>query len=112
MTYEYNHCGSTYEILLVKSNYANNDALAVEMHCLYEDYPEPYAPLTVNLPESEMLDGETAFVDTNNLPGIDSWLLDNGLAEETWITAGSGYCFYCAMHFTKKFFDTCTTYED
>ncbi len=65
----------------------------------FDDYDELYAVLTVNLPESEMLDPDTQFIDNNNHPWAYKWLIDNELAEPTGLIGRSGFCNYPAMKF-------------
>ena len=49
-------------------------------------------------------DGYAAFVDTNNIPGIDTWLEEQGIARNTGILGRSGFCTYPLMLFdTDRF---------
>ena len=52
-----------------------------------------------------MQDGSRlAFVDTNNIEGIDKWLVGQGLATHAGVLASSGFCTYPLMSFnTEKF---------
>ena len=58
----------------------------------------PYAPLTVNLPWSELpepkLHGFYCFIDTNNCPWAEQLLLDNGIGIPTGEWQTSGFCNY------------------
>ena len=62
-------------------------------------FEDPYAVLTVNLPESERLAANEQFVDSNNLHGIGDWLVQNGIAVPTNYLAQSGFCTYQAYAF-------------
>lgn len=95
--------------------YSCNGTLALQLNCkpAEEDaamfqrgldnpdevYIEPFGIVTVNLPESAFMPDNVQFVDTNNLPGIDRWLVENKIAEPTGIIARSGYCAYQAFKF-------------
>ena len=84
------------EVVLKKETYRSNGTLAVTMNT--PDDEDGYAVVTVNL-SNPLQRGEFAFVDTNNLSGIDSWLVENGIAENTGISARSGFCTYPLMKF-------------
>lgn len=77
------------KVELQLTQYANNKRLALQLWS--ED--GPYATLSVNLPKAKCGEGEF-FVDTNNCPWAESWLDDNGIAEETGEFEMSGFCVY------------------
>lgn len=77
------------------SHYQNNGSLAIIMMTGYETY----GTLTVNLPDSVLLDEDTQFVDENNLPGIGKWLEDNELGIPIGTEQLSGFCTYRAYKF-------------
>lgn len=60
---------------------------------------ELFAAITINLPESAHLPYGTQFVDVNNYPWIDEWLIENSIATPTGIIAKSGFCIYPAFKF-------------
>lgn len=96
--------GTTYDLAFRKRNYAVDDSLAVEALIDGDEGMEPFASITVclNIP----LPHETwAFVDGNNLRGIEDALEDAGLAVRTGYGARSGFCTYEVMEFTEKFFE-------
>jgi len=66
---------------------------------------EDFATLTVNLGEFIGIYG-AAHIDTNNLPGVDEWLEDNGIAKMTGLSKQSGYCTYPLAVFDKEFLDS------
>lgn len=89
----------SYQNHLVKpaiSRYAVNDRLAVSLidgeGCLY-------AVISKNLVDSEVFNEYCAFVDTNNLPEIEDWLVRNNLAKPTCRWADSGFCRYPEYNF-------------
>lgn len=84
------------DVVLKKVTYRNGGSMAVTMNT--QDDEDGYAVVTVNL-SHPLQRGEYAFVDTNNLSGIDDWLEENGIAEFTGITARSGFCTYPLMKF-------------
>ena len=42
-----------------------------------------------------------AYVDTNNIPEIDRWLVENGIAEDTGVRTVSGFCTYPLLQFNQ-----------
>ena len=55
--------------------------------------------ITVNLPGATFLAQDEQFVDTNNLPGIEKWLIENNIAEPVGVSAYSGFCKYPLFRF-------------
>ena len=47
------------------------------------------------------IDGQMAYVDTNNIPEIDRWLVENGIAEDTGVRTVSGFCTYPLLQFNQ-----------
>lgn len=64
-----------------------------------ETHLELFAVITINLRESEHLPFGTQFVDINNYPWIDEWLIENSIAEPIGKIAKSGFCIYPAFKF-------------
>lgn len=109
----YKHCigAQETEVKLDVASYRNNGTMAVQLFSRMEDYmgdcpsseqlpfENPYAVITVNLPDSERLAANEQFVDLNNLPDIGRWLVQNNIAEPTEHMAQSGYCTYQAFAF-------------
>lgn len=60
---------------------------------------ELFAVITINLPESADLPFGTQFIDINNYPWIDEWLIENSIAEPIGKIAKSGFCIYPAFKF-------------
>ena len=90
-TYNVNLYGKPYTVYLVKSTYHYGNRLAV---CLYTTDDEPFATLTVNLPEEELTSKDCAFIDTNNCEWLPEFLVENDIAFPTWNFARSGFCVY------------------
>lgn len=90
------------KVSLRKESYRTSGTLAVIMDEV--ESGDEYAVMTVNLC-SPMQDGSRlAFVDTNNIEGIDKWLVGQGLATHAGVHASSGFCTYPLMSFnTEKF---------
>lgn len=93
--YRHRIAGQETEVKLDVASYRNNGTLAVQLFSRMEDYmgdcpsseqlpfENPYAVITVNLPESERLAANVQFVDMNNLPDIGRWLVQNNIAKPT-----------------------------
>ena len=81
-----------WDLTLYKSHYTHGGNLAVYA---VSDEGETFAVLTVNL-ETFDLDGdqEYAFVDTNNNPWAEKFLVDNNIAQPTNIKISQGFCTY------------------
>jgi hypothetical protein len=96
--------GTTYDFAFTKNNYAVDGSLAVDALADIGDGMEPFASVTVclNVP---LPDRNWAFVDSNNLHGIEDALEGAGLAVRTGYRVQSGFCTYEAMEFTPKFFE-------
>ena len=89
--------GKTYEVYLVTGNYANNDSLAIQ---LFEKDGSPFATITVNL-DNALQNDEYAFLDTNNCPWAEDFVIKNGLGEFTGFLGASGFCSYPLYQFDK-----------
>lgn len=83
------------------SHYQNNGSLAIMMMIRdkYNVSGYHYGTVTVNLPDSFLLDKDTQFIDENNMPGVGKWLEENELATPTEIIQQSGFCTYRAYKF-------------
>lgn len=96
--YKFNLYDKEYNIYLDTDSYSLTKNLAVRA---YSENGEPFATITVNLPDGR-LSGDIkkfAFVDTNNIPGIDSFLISNGIAKPTGHYGFSGFCAYPEFEF-------------
>lgn len=93
--FPYTSWGETYNVSVIPTTYTNNGSLAIQ---LMTDTCEPFAIATVNLPESGSAPNR-AFLDTNNVPGIDDWFEELKLGFPTGNVGFSGYCAYPEFEF-------------
>ncbi len=95
--------GKEYKLSLEISSYRNNNTLAIKAYEYDEEFEcdFPCSNITVNLPHG-FADDHTQYVDTNNWPGIDEFLIDAGIAEDTDIMGVSGFCIYPLMEFNLE----------
>jgi len=108
-TYEYTNHGKTTKVKLELRRYANNSRIAIRLLSQQaygkrkpkKDTPfnEPFLTATVNLPESILLAYNQQFVDINNNPGIEKWLVSNKIATPTGMSMPSGFCTYPVYSF-------------
>ncbi len=84
--------GTTENVTLTVNTYVDNNSLYVGMTTMGDGFPEPYGDVTVNLLTS--VPPYCAFVDTNNMPELEDFLVKNGIAEFTGLMQKSGYCSY------------------
>lgn len=84
----YTIAGENYEVKIEKSNYFTNGNLAVLL--TFDDGEEDV--LTVNLEEKLPLN--QAYVDTNNHPNAEQFIIDNNLGEPLGKYGHSGFCAY------------------
>lgn len=87
------HCGNEYDVTPVATRYMN-DNLAV---LLFEPDREEFGALTVNLGDD--LPPDTGYLDTNNLPDAEGFVLRHGIATYTGEFRGSGFCTYPLYRF-------------
>ena len=93
-----NAWGADHPISFELANYADNNNLYIGMITHDdEESPEPWSDLTINLGYS--LPMGTAFIDTNNNPGILDWLEANKLGKRSGRKAQSGFCTYEIFYF-------------
>jgi hypothetical protein len=90
-----------FDIALRKTSYING-TLAVISTINENGYDEPFATLTVNLPDSLLLRNDQAYVDTNNNPWVEKFLQDNKIAVRTGEVAISGWCTYPLYKFNLE----------
>lgn len=78
----------------------NEGSLYVALTAVGDGYPEPYGNMTVNL--GLKIPPYCAFVDTNNMPEAEDFLIDNRLASFTGLVQESGYCTYPLYRFNVE----------
>lgn len=89
--------GETYDVEVFRTTYQSNDSLAIILRDAHTG--EPFATLTVNLPDGAFGDKHYAFVDTNNCPWAEEFIKENELGEPTGLLGHSGYCEYPLYEF-------------
>lgn len=92
--------GTTEKIILEVNSYADNKSLCVGMTAVTYGEPEPYGNATVNLEGTPP--PYCAFVDTNNMPGLEEFLAEHRLAEFTGLKQESGFCSYPLYMFNAE----------
>ena len=92
--------GTTEHVTLSVSSYLDNKSLYVGMMAVDDGFPEPYGNVTVNL--SGTVPAYCAYIDINNMPEAEGFLVENGIAEFTGMTKGSGFCTYPLYCFDLK----------
>lgn len=83
------HFGTTEQVALTVNVYTNNKSLFVGTETMEEG---PYCDVTVNLLDA--VPHYCAFVNTNNMPELEDFLVKNGIATFTGLEQKSGYCTY------------------
>ena len=71
----------------------------------FERNGEPWSDITVNLP-GYFPEYGTAFIDTNNNPWAEAFLVEHDIAEPTAYFGHSGFCSYPLYKFDMKKFKT------
>lgn len=116
--YELIRNGRRLEVYLKYDEYDNYNSLAASLYFepvimnepIYEmtdsldlfSSLELFAVITINLPESADLPFGTQFIDVNNHPWVDGWLIDNSIAEPIGKFAKCGFCIYPAFKFNLQ----------
>ncbi len=92
-----------HKIKLQLTRYRNDNSLAITAMCYEEEYKhcEHYGTLTVNLnyDDCDPAPEDCAYLDTNNIQGIEEFITENKLGEFTGIRKQSGYCTYLLYRF-------------
>jgi hypothetical protein len=94
------------EVLLLRRQYTDG-SLAVQMLRQTDGCWDFWGDVTVNLGNARDQNSSFAYVDTNNMPAVADFLVENGLADYTGMTRSSGFCTYPLYAFTPEFFGTC-----
>ena len=89
-----------HRVAISYTTYRKTGTLAVLMNYIDGEMECDYDIISVNIC-SGLQDGQTAYVNTNNIPEIDRWLEENGIAENTGINTISGFCTYPLMVFNN-----------
>lgn len=94
MTYSVKTDFGTYDVLAFRCTYADKrNILALLLNDAKDG--SPFATISVNL-EDEYMIGDTCytFLDTNNCPWAEDFIISNNLGEPTDIYGYSGFCKY------------------
>ena len=102
--YTVNTYYETYEnVFIVLDKYRFDNSLAIS---LMSNTLGPIARITVCLQDGlglpYFLDEDEAFVDTNNCPWAEQFIIENRLGKPTGRKAGSGFCLYPSYKFDLK----------
>ena len=84
--------GTVENLELHINSYADNQSLFMELINMDGEYPEPYGNITVNLGGD--IPDYCAFVDTNNMPEMEQFIVENELGIFTELARPSGFCTY------------------
>lgn len=89
------------DVSLTTDRYVHGNGLYVGMYYFDEEdqFWEPWADISVNLPHEALTDMNCAFIDVNNAGTLPSFLVENGLAKPTGRFGYSGYCAYPEFRF-------------
>ena len=92
-----------HKIKLQLTRYRNDNSLAITAMCYEEEYKywKPYGTLTVNLnyDDCDPAPEDCAYLDTNNIQGIEEFITENKLGEFTGIRKQSDYYTYPLYRF-------------
>lgn len=69
---------------------------------LFSKSEGPFATISVNLVDEDLTDDKCFFVDTNNCPWAEDFLVKNNIAEPTGEFGVSGYCIYPEYRLIKE----------
>ena len=99
-----------YKVFPQKEKYLNNSRLAVMLIDIEEDIP--FGIITKNIQWPLSSNNEyLAFVDVNNFPNLENWLIQNNIAKPTGYTGFSGFCSYPEFEFNKDVFFPRTLFQ-
>ena len=93
--YIYDTGFSKTQVTLAFETYRTNNTLAVEA---YDEDGDLFTVITTNLPNG-MADATHQYVDINNNPEIEKFLVDNNIAHPTGDVGISGFCTYPLYEF-------------
>lgn len=84
--------GTTEQVSIEINTYLNNGNMYIGLTTDGDGYPEPYGDVTVNL--GEKVPDFCGYIDTNNMPELEKFLVDNDIGEFTGFMQRSGFCVY------------------
>ena len=87
-----------FKVSFVTDTYVDNDNLYVGLEVHNDDgSTDFFCDITVNI--GEKCNADCAFVDDNNIPRMERWLCENGIATPTGNFGLSGFCVYSEFRF-------------
>lgn len=89
-----------YPVSFQMSRYATTNNLYIGVFDYSGEEPNFLFDITINL--DEKCEHDCSFVDVNNCPGIDMWLMAHGFAEPTMRWEDSGFCVYPEFRFNME----------
>ena len=84
--------GTTEQVSIEINTYLNNGNMYIGLTTDGDGYPEPYGDVTVNL--GEKVPDFCGYIDTNNMPELEKFLVNNDIGEFTGFMQRSGFCVY------------------
>ena len=100
--FEIKHYDHVYDCYLMRATYQYNKSLALVFYDNSDDCP--FANVTVCIPDTNP-DDYCAFVDVNNWPEIEEFILKNKIGEPTGVKVKSGYVTYPEYRFNPALID-------
>jgi len=91
-----------YELTVTVCSYAQNGRLAVNLLCKEGDFWEPYAFLTVNLPNEPLQTNEAFIKNSAENAGLLDFVLKNQLGKLCPEVGRSGFCTYPKIAFDME----------
>ncbi len=91
-----------FELTVTVRSYAQNRRLAVTLLCKEDEFWEPYASLTVNLPHESLQANEAFIKDSAENAGLLDFVLTNQLGKLCPETGRSGFCTYPKIVFDME----------
>lgn len=91
-----------HELTVTVCSYAQNGRLAVNLLCKEDDFWEPYASLTVNLPKEQLRANEAFIKDFDENTGLLDFVLKNRLGTLCPEKGHSGLCIYPKIAFDME----------
>ena len=106
ISYSWSEETYTHNFYLIADSYRNNGTLAViVMEVMPDGTEEEFDVITVNIMESDFLDGDNlAYIDTNNCSWAEKLLKQHKFAKDTGCWGHSGWCSYPLYEFNLEKF--------
>lgn len=82
------------------NSYGNNKRIYIGLNSEYDGVMEPYGDLTVNI--DAPCPDYSGYLDTNNNPDLERFVVENNLGEFTGFSGQSGFCSYPLYSFNVE----------